>query len=178
MVNGLQRKYTLLVITWGHQSLEWSLPPFLISHFRDNPDIWTAVRKLQRFCLPQFMIDKMKTFMRSVQGKWGVHWPTVICTQIVCKFWSNVQVSVYLTVYCICFCSAEPLRLPVNMDNDITDCALIPLGSRTLSLSCTPHRCPKLWSNFWGMFPYVIVAHSTLPCFQVTFLLHGLLMEL
>ena len=107
-----------------------------------------------------------------------VHWPTVICTQIVCKFWSNVQASVYLTIYCICFCSAEPLRLPVNMDNDITDCALIPLGSRTLSLSCTPHRCPKLWSNFWGMFPYVIVAHSTLPCFQVTFLLHGLLMEL
>ena len=108
----------------------------------------------------------------------SVHWPTVICTQIVCKFWSNVQVSVYLTVYCICFCSAEPLRLPVNMDNVITDCALIPLGSLTLSLFCTPHRCPKLWSNFWGMFPYVIVARSTLPCFQVTFLLHGLLMEL
>jgi len=39
-------------------------------HSRDNPDIWTAVRKLQRFCLPQFMIDKMKSFMHSVQGKW------------------------------------------------------------------------------------------------------------
>ena len=37
-------------------------------YYKDNPDIWAAVRKLQRFCLPQFMIDKMKTFMRSVQG--------------------------------------------------------------------------------------------------------------
>lgn len=66
------------------------------------------------------------------------------CLQELMKFWSNVQMSVYLTVYCICFCSAEPLSLPVNMDNDITDYTLIPLGSRTLSLSCTPHRCPKL----------------------------------
>jgi hypothetical protein len=39
-----------------------------ISLCRNNKEIMNAVRKLQEFQVPQFMLDKMKTFMRSVQG--------------------------------------------------------------------------------------------------------------
>ena len=35
---------------------------------RDSEDILGAVKKLQEFQVPQFMLDKMKIFMRSVQG--------------------------------------------------------------------------------------------------------------
>jgi deoxynucleotidyltransferase terminal-interacting protein 1 len=36
--------------------------------YMNNKEIMNAVRKLQEFQVPQFMLDKMKTFMRSVQG--------------------------------------------------------------------------------------------------------------
>jgi deoxynucleotidyltransferase terminal-interacting protein 1 len=44
---------------------------FLVTNddcYKDNEDILDAVKKLQEFQVPQFMLDKMKTFMRSVQG--------------------------------------------------------------------------------------------------------------
>ncbi len=36
---------------------------------RDNEDISNDVLKLEQFPVPQFMIDKMKRFMKSVQGR-------------------------------------------------------------------------------------------------------------
>ncbi|KAL5478170.1 hypothetical protein EMCRGX_G025062 [Ephydatia muelleri] len=36
--------------------------------YRDNPEVVTAVKQLQHFTVPQFMLDKMKVFMVSVQG--------------------------------------------------------------------------------------------------------------
>ena len=36
---------------------------------RDSTEVWLAVKKLQKFHVPQFMVDKMKYFMQSVQGK-------------------------------------------------------------------------------------------------------------
>jgi len=41
---------------------------FVSCFIRDNPDIVAAVSKLHSFHVTQFMIDKMKSFMRSVQG--------------------------------------------------------------------------------------------------------------
>ena len=40
------------------------------STLRDNEDVYCSVKKLQEFRVPQFMLDKMKAFMRSVQGQW------------------------------------------------------------------------------------------------------------
>ena len=37
-------------------------------YFRDNPDILKSVQKLQRFSVPLFMQNKMKEFVRNVQG--------------------------------------------------------------------------------------------------------------
>lgn len=36
--------------------------------YKENKEILGAVHRLQEFQVPQFMLDKMKTFMRSVQG--------------------------------------------------------------------------------------------------------------
>lgn len=47
----------------GHQT------PVLSVCCRDNQDVVNAVQKLKQFRVPQFMIDKMKTFMKSVQGE-------------------------------------------------------------------------------------------------------------
>ena len=44
------------------------MKPFPLLH-RDNPDVWAAVKKLQSFAVPVFMVEKMKSFMRSVQGR-------------------------------------------------------------------------------------------------------------
>lgn len=38
---------------------------------RDNEDISNDVLKLGQFPVPQFMVDKMKKFMKSVQGESG-----------------------------------------------------------------------------------------------------------
>ena len=36
--------------------------------YRDNPEIVRSVERLQRFCVPQFMLNKMKDFIKNVQG--------------------------------------------------------------------------------------------------------------
>jgi deoxynucleotidyltransferase terminal-interacting protein 1 len=38
------------------------------SSYKDNPDILKCVQKLQKFSVPQFMENKMKEFVRNVQG--------------------------------------------------------------------------------------------------------------
>lgn len=37
-------------------------------NYRENSDIFRSVQKLQRFSVPQFMLNKMKEFVRNVQG--------------------------------------------------------------------------------------------------------------
>ena len=43
---------------------------------RENSDIFRSVQKLQRFSVPQFMLNKMKEFVRNVQGMyvWFIYW--------------------------------------------------------------------------------------------------------
>ena len=53
---------------------------------RDSEDILGAVKKLQEFQVPQFMLDKMKIFMRSVQGSgWLIRVVAVVA--IVAVIW-------------------------------------------------------------------------------------------
>lgn len=53
---------------WLEGTSVHSMVPFVCTCFRDNPDVVNSVEKLKQFQVPQFMIDKMKTFMKSVQG--------------------------------------------------------------------------------------------------------------
>ena len=37
--------------------------------YRDNQDVFNCTTKLEQFPVPIFMLDKMKNFIKSVQGK-------------------------------------------------------------------------------------------------------------
>lgn len=53
---------------FGDVAMQW---PCLYDVCRDHEDISNDVLKLEQFPVPQFMIDKMKKFMKSVQGESG-----------------------------------------------------------------------------------------------------------
>ena len=81
-----------------------SLP---LSPCRDSEEILGAVKKLQEFQVPQFMLEKMKTFMRSVQGVWWWCMCVCVCVRVcvcacvrVCVSQSCIPSSAYLNEMC------------------------------------------------------------------------------